>query len=178
MRAAAAEGPALDAEAFEAAEICVAAAQRFLETPYAAIVRDPGLSPEALAPLYRAAGAAERLLLVAPSAAPGILAGAACMALSGADAHLAQIDIDPVWQGRGAGSTLLAGAAAWARARGARRLTLTTFRDVPWNAPFYARRGFSPLPATLQSEATRAELAREAAKGYGPETRLAMARAL
>jgi hypothetical protein len=24
-------------------------------------------------------------------------------------------------------------------------MTLTTFRDVPWNAPFYARRGFAEV---------------------------------
>ena len=24
-------------------------------------------------------------------------------------------------------------------------LTVSTFRDVPWNAPFYARHGFAPL---------------------------------
>jgi hypothetical protein len=26
-------------------------------------------------------------------------------------------------------------------------VTLTTYRDVPWNAPWYARRGFSVLDA-------------------------------
>ena len=25
-------------------------------------------------------------------------------------------------------------------------LTLTTFRDVPWNAPWYSRLGFEPAP--------------------------------
>ena len=37
-------------------------------------------------------------------------------------------------------------ALAWARGAGYRQVTLTTFRDVAWNAPFYARCGFRELP--------------------------------
>jgi hypothetical protein len=31
---------------------------------------------------------------------------------------------------------------AWATGQGFDAVTLTTYRDVPWNAPFYARLGF------------------------------------
>ena len=30
----------------------------------------------------------------------------------------------------------------WARARGYDDITLATYRDVPWNGPFYASEGF------------------------------------
>jgi hypothetical protein len=33
----------------------------------------------------------------------------------------------------------------WARYRGLPAVTLTTFRDVPWNGPFYAKLGFREL---------------------------------
>ena len=43
-------------------------------------------------------------------------------------------------------------AARWVRGaaeQGARGVTLRTFADVPWNAPFYARLGFTPVPEPL-----------------------------
>jgi len=61
-----------------------------------------------------------------------------------------QISVVPEAQGAGAGTGLLD--ALWhnARARGRRGITLTTFADIPWNAPFYARRGFHELePAEM-----------------------------
>jgi hypothetical protein len=42
----------------------------------------------------------------------------------------------------------------WAGANGYPAVTLTTFRDVPWNGPFYARLGFrvlDDLPAGLEA---------------------------
>ena len=33
----------------------------------------------------------------------------------------------------------------WARAQGYTDLTLATYRDVPWNGPFYATEGFVEL---------------------------------
>jgi hypothetical protein len=37
---------------------------------------------------------------------------------------------------------LMQAAESFARARNLRSLTLTTFTDVPWNAPWYSRLGF------------------------------------
>lgn len=34
----------------------------------------------------------------------------------------------------------------WADEGGLPAVTLTTFVDVPWNAPYYRRCGFRPLP--------------------------------
>lgn len=40
------------------------------------------------------------------------------------------------------GAALIDHLAGEARAQGHAELSLTTFRDVPWNAPYYARLGF------------------------------------
>ncbi|WP_233571212.1 GNAT family N-acetyltransferase [Nocardiopsis sp. Huas11] len=63
--------------------------------------------------------------------------------------HLEQIAVDPDHGRRGVGSALLAAVCAEAAARGHERLTLTTFRDLPWNGPWYLARGFAPLPRAL-----------------------------
>lgn len=62
-------------------------------------------------------------------------------------AHLEQVSVDPVHRGAGLGAALVEHVATWARADGRAELSLTTFRDVPWNAPYYARLGFAELHA-------------------------------
>lgn len=56
--------------------------------------------------------------------------------------HIDEIAVLPAHQGKGIGRQLIATAVDAARARGLTAVTLTTFRDVAWNAPFYARLGF------------------------------------
>jgi GNAT superfamily N-acetyltransferase len=56
--------------------------------------------------------------------------------------HIEELDVDPAHQRRGIGRALIERAAREGRARGLRSMTLLTFRDVPWNAPFYASAGF------------------------------------
>lgn len=68
-------------------------------------------------------------------------------------AHLEQLAVDPSCGRRGIGSSLVEAACDWARVRGHGRLTLRTFAEVPWNAPFYARRGFrviAPIDTAFQ----------------------------
>ena len=47
---------------------------------------------------------------------------------------------------QGLGTRLVNAACGFCFAQGARRITLSTFRDVQWNAPFYAKLGFRILP--------------------------------
>lgn len=49
----------------------------------------------------------------------------------------------------------------YAHASHCRALTLTTFCDVPWNAPFYARLGFQRLTWQEAGERLRAILGHE-----------------
>ena len=58
-------------------------------------------------------------------------------------AHLDQISVHPDHAGRGVGTALLEGAAQRATLKGHGSLTLTTYADIAWNAPFYARHGFA-----------------------------------
>ena len=57
-------------------------------------------------------------------------------------AHLEQLSVHPDHAGRGLGRALLQAGCDWAAAEGYPELTLATYRDVPWNGPFYASEGF------------------------------------
>ncbi|MEV4675027.1 MULTISPECIES: GNAT family N-acetyltransferase [Actinomadura] len=61
-------------------------------------------------------------------------------------AHLEQISVRGDLTGRGIGAALLAEVMAGAAASGAPGVSLLTYRDVPWNGPWYARHGFAELP--------------------------------
>ncbi|MFT3861842.1 GNAT family N-acetyltransferase [Micropruina sp.] len=65
--------------------------------------------------------------------------------------HLEQLSVHPDAQRRGLGAALLAAAEDGVRARGASVVTLRTFADVPWNAPFYRRHGYvdADLPVAM-----------------------------
>lgn len=58
-------------------------------------------------------------------------------------AHLEQLSVLPAYGRRGIGTGLVRDAMAEARWSGAETMSLCTFRDVPWNGPFYRRLGFS-----------------------------------
>ena len=66
--------------------------------------------------------------------------------------HLEQLSVHPDAQRQGVGAALLAAAEKAVRDRGASVVTLRTFADVPWNAPFYRRHGYSDadLPVALR----------------------------
>jgi GNAT superfamily N-acetyltransferase len=57
-------------------------------------------------------------------------------------AHLEQLSVHPAHGRHGIGRALLRAGCAWAAEHGYHELTLATYRDVPWNAPFYASEGF------------------------------------
>ncbi len=58
------------------------------------------------------------------------------------DVHLEQLSVHPSAMRQGLGAALLSASVDEARAAGARRVTLLTYADVPWNAPWYARHGW------------------------------------
>jgi len=63
---------------------------------------------------------------------------------------------------------------AEARRRGLAGLSLTTFRDVPWNAPFYASVGFAIVEGEDARGALQTYLDREASRGLDPARRCAV----
>jgi len=48
-------------------------------------------------------------------------------------------------QGQGLGKALVQATLALAHDRGLPAVTLSTFRDIPWNGPFYAKLGFQEV---------------------------------
>lgn len=59
--------------------------------------------------------------------------------------HIEQVTVHPHAAGRGLGRELIRHLGEAASAQGAPALTLTTFAEVPWNAPYYQRLGFSVM---------------------------------
>lgn len=59
--------------------------------------------------------------------------------------YLQQIDVEPSHGRRGIGSKLIHTICSWAKNHGDRVVSLSTFRDIPWNAPFYEKLGFRIL---------------------------------
>ncbi|MBE9079077.1 GNAT family N-acetyltransferase [Romeria aff. gracilis LEGE 07310] len=59
--------------------------------------------------------------------------------------YLQQIDVEPKHSQRGIGSALVNEVCSWARFNGYSVVSLSTFRDIPWNAPFYSKLGFRIL---------------------------------
>jgi ribosomal protein S18 acetylase RimI-like enzyme len=70
------------------------------------------------------------------------IVGFICAEASEEDFHIWELSVQHEQQGRGIGRRLMKTALADARRKGFRSVTLTTFREVPWNEPFYRSLGF------------------------------------
>jgi GNAT superfamily N-acetyltransferase len=64
------------------------------------------------------------------------------LAIAGDD-HIEQLSVRPSMARRGIGRALVDAAKQESLRRGRDRITLRTFADVPWNAPFYESCGFA-----------------------------------
>jgi GNAT superfamily N-acetyltransferase len=106
--------------------------------------------------------------------AGGVPVGFALVELLGGAPHLEEMDVRPAFGRRGVGARLLRAVLAWARGAGHAAVTLTTFRDLPWNAPFYAQHGFREMAEHELSPPLRALVADEIARGLDPATRVTM----
>ncbi|HEV7763779.1 MAG TPA: GNAT family N-acetyltransferase [Thermoanaerobaculia bacterium] len=96
--------------------------------------------------------------------------------LEPSSAHLEELDVHPEHARRGLGKRLVVAVCEWAAIQGFEAVTLTTFRDVPFNRPFYARLGFEVIPSEKLGAALVAALGEEARRGMDPTTRVAMRR--
>ncbi|MBW0103674.1 GNAT family N-acetyltransferase [Pseudonocardia sp. KRD291] len=92
--------------------------------------------------------------------------------------HVEQVSVHPDHAGHRCGAALVEHLAAWSRQRGHPALTLTTYRDVPWNGPYYARCGFRALNGDELGPGLRTIRADEAARGLDRWPRIAMRREL
>jgi GNAT superfamily N-acetyltransferase len=108
----------------------------------------------------------------------GECVGSARVARSGERLHLEQLDVVPDHGGRGLGRALVGAIERWASECGVLELTLTTYRDVPWNAPFYMRLGFTVIePVELDAELS-ARRAIETERGMDSMPRVVLSKRL
>ncbi|MEV4276328.1 GNAT family N-acetyltransferase [Actinoplanes xinjiangensis] len=92
--------------------------------------------------------------------------------------HVEQVSVHPRFSRRGVGRLLIDRAAAYAAGIGAPALTLTTFAEVVWNAPYYRRCGFEVMDAAAIMPGLRAVRDHEAAAGLDRWPRVCMRRTL
>lgn len=142
---------------------------------------DLGLSEAALedtAPVESLAAAQRAGMLWVAIAPNGEPVGFAFGRMLGGEPYLAELDVHPDHGRRGLGAKLVRALIEWARAHGASCVTLSTFRDVAWNGPFYARLGFRALEPSELDDAHRELVEHERSKGLPVEKRVVMRLAL
>ncbi|MEO7980187.1 MAG: GNAT family N-acetyltransferase [Sporichthyaceae bacterium] len=93
-------------------------------------------------------------------------------------AHVEQVTVHPQAARRGVGRALVEHVASWAAAEGFAVMTLTTFVDVPWNAPYYERLGFRQLGPADEGQQLRRVRSEERAHGLDAWPRVSMGRDL
>lgn len=91
-------------------------------------------------------------------------------------AHVEQVSVHPAHGGHGLGAALIDTCSAWGHTWGTRVTTLTTFAEVPWNAPYYRRLGFAVVPDDALTPGLAALRAHERARGLDRWPRVAMRR--
>jgi GNAT superfamily N-acetyltransferase len=90
--------------------------------------------------------------------------------------YIEQVSVHPRAARRGVGRLLIEHTAERARAGGLPSLTLSTFAEVPWNAPYYARLGFHILDEAQLTPGLRKIRAAEAEHGLDRWPRVCMRR--
>ncbi len=104
--------------------------------------------------------------------------GFALVKLKDGGAHLDELGVHPAHGRRGLGTALVEAVCGWAREQGLPAVTLSTLRDVPFNAPFYERLGFVELPESEAGPDLRGVRRREQEAGFPMHRRVLMRRAL
>jgi GNAT superfamily N-acetyltransferase len=116
-----------------------AAAIRFRDTPYAFLADGEPLPIEFIQQRFQAGQvwvAVDR---------DDIVIGFAITREVDRTLYLQEIDILPDYGQRGIGTVLIETVQAWGKGSGYAVMSLSSFRDLPWNAPFYAKLGFRIL---------------------------------
>lgn len=93
-------------------------------------------------------------------------------------AHIEQVTVATRYARRRLGALLIDHVAGWARRHGIETMTLTTFREVPWNRPYYARLGFDDVAEQDVGPELAAVLAHERDHGLWRWPRVVMAKSL
>jgi predicted N-acetyltransferase YhbS len=91
---------------------------------------------------------------------------------------IAEVSVTISHQRRGIGTHLIGIATEHAHAAGFKVVTLTTYRDLAWNGPFYVRLGFSEINAEDAGPGHSRKICEEAKAGHDPSRRCVMAKRL
>jgi len=151
----------------------VAATERFRTIEDPRIARSADAAPYWTAGLERAS--IEQRAWVAVDDRGSIVGFAVAWVVDG-EGHLDELAVVPACGRRGVGRALVDTVVAWTVAQGLPSITLTTFRDVPWNAPYYEKLGFHVV-STL-TPALQALVDEQATWGLDPSLRVVMRRPL
>jgi len=116
----------------------------------------------------------EKGLVWVASTEQGLPVGFAVVTVVDSSSHLEELSVDPLHGQRGLGTRLVDVVCDWARTAGYRTLTLSTFRDVSWNAPFYKKIGFTELSEERLGEEMRNLRIIEKEKGLDISARVIM----
>ena len=121
------------------AQIERAAAILFIDTPYAFLVNAEPLSLDFVRERFQAGQ-----LWVAVDR-DDVVVGFAITREVDRTIYLQEMDVDPKHGQRGIGTALIQTISDWAQFHRYDTISLSTFSDLPWNAPFYAKLGFRML---------------------------------
>jgi len=147
----------------------VTAAALFPAEDVAPELREEGLPLS----FFESASSAGRLW-IARTIDPPAPVGFALVILLDESAHLYEMDVLPAHGRKGLGRALVFEVARWAQVSGFASLTLTTFRHLSWNGPFYASAGFTEIADEGLGPQHREAMAEEAEHGLDPSRRMAM----
>jgi predicted N-acetyltransferase YhbS len=92
--------------------------------------------------------------------------------------YLQQLDVAPEHGRRGIGSALVEVVCDRAKQQGYQIVSLSTFRDIPWNAPFYFKLGFRPIDEADLTDGFQQIGIQEAKAGLPRSARVVMFRLL
>lgn len=115
------------------------AAVRFLNTPYAFLVEADSLPLDFIQQRFQAGQ-----VWVAVDQQDRVVGYAVTREVD-RTLYLQEIDVVPAHGQRGLGSALVHYVRAWAKQSHYDVMSLSTFRDIPWNVPFYSKLGFRIL---------------------------------
>lgn len=101
-----------------------------------------------------------------------------CKPVGRSSLYLAQLSVLPEHAGNRLVERMVERIAGFHGPRGVARLTLTTFRDIPWNAPYYARLGFREVTDLAGEVFLGRQIADQVRAGFPRESRVAMVRAI
>jgi GNAT superfamily N-acetyltransferase len=94
------------------------------------------------------------------------------------DMYVVELDVHPDHAGQRLGSKLLDAIAAFGSRLGFSRMILRTFRDIPWNEPYYRSLGFETLPQHDEHLALANIREREASVGLDDSRRSTLYRVI